>query len=134
MRRMTSPMAMILAASAAGMFTPAGDDVEAAKRAEEQVMSVRRNEDARRAAREAEEREQRTGCYRYTSSIDAALTLVPEGYTLQVHFVPVAPHFQPSVHMYRHHDLSGKADIDAESATLPLALCIAALRARMGGS
>lgn len=66
----------------------------------------------------------------YTSSIDAAMTLIPEGYGVMMDDlgkVPVAllvkRHVDP---LAAHFDAGGFS----KGATLPLALCIASLRAR----
>lgn len=56
---------------------------------------------------------------RYTASIDAALTLVPDGWDWELY---------PREAALIHPDLPG-ADVFADAATPALALCIAALRA-----
>lgn len=63
----------------------------------------------------------------YTASLDAALTLVPEGYTRSLYF---GGNWPAEAKLWRHHDYSGQQDIEAEAKTIALALCIAALRAR----
>jgi hypothetical protein len=63
---------------------------------------------------------------RYTASLDAALTLVPEGADVEVYFSPrEKPHRRGCVVL-----TISRQVYEAHAATLALALCIAALRAR----
>lgn len=63
----------------------------------------------------------------YTRSIDAALTLVPGGYTTSL----MTGGFGNDIAELLKHgaDIKPEDDFEAEAPTLPLALCIAALRA-----
>jgi hypothetical protein len=62
----------------------------------------------------------------YTASIDAALTLVPEGADVEVYFSPrEKPHRRGCVVL-----TIGRQAYEAHAVTPALALCIAALRAR----
>ena len=75
-----------------------------------------------------------TGCPRYSESLDAALAILPEGWTPNI-FLP--PGMRAEVRLFRHaiglnvHDAI-KLDIVAEAATGPLAACTAFLKARAG--
>ena len=62
----------------------------------------------------------------YTTSIDAALTLVPEGW----HWTIEGPDPLKRVSPYALLGLPGLREADGRAATPALALCIAALRAR----
>lgn len=63
----------------------------------------------------------------YTSSLDAAMTLVPEGWEWMMEGEETERHFPPSQWLYKAH-LGDK--ITSEGSTPALALCAAALRAR----
>ena len=63
----------------------------------------------------------------YTSSIDAALTLVPEGWMWSVHG---GAGVYPSAQLDRDGDDSPSGEIFAEAVTSIIALCIAALKAK----
>lgn len=64
---------------------------------------------------------------KYTSSIDAALTLVPEGWEWSV---SGGPNTISSAMLCRGGDHQDDEEIDCEGATPVIALCIAALKAR----
>ena len=64
----------------------------------------------------------------YTDSIDAALTLVPDGWRKNVILDPDAADFPASVMIA--HGFSHDQVFRGAGKSLPLALCIAALRAR----
>jgi hypothetical protein len=66
----------------------------------------------------------------YTSSIDAALTLVPEGYRWSADCTGPKPYFR----VWRMGRNVSRMDADAEGATPALALAAAALRAQGGGA
>ena len=75
----------------------------------------------------------------YTSSLDAALTLVPEGYKWQVSNRAVSPHTGRAWINNGELQLAGVGGMsrnpkyrghETTAATAPIALCIAALRAR----
>jgi len=69
---------------------------------------------------------------RYTTSLDAAMTLQSEGWTPSI---SLPPDFRAEVRLFRHaigmnvHD-AVKLDIVVQAATGPLALCSAFIRAR----
>lgn len=68
----------------------------------------------------------------YTTSIDAALTLVPEGFYWSASHGKVRPDEPLGAAQLRYQDtLSVRAE--AEAATAPLAICLVALMARQGG-
>lgn len=67
---------------------------------------------------------------RYTKSIDAALTLVPEGYTVETHF-SVPQDSENTVMLWKHHALPKDGlDVRGKGKSPAIALCVAALRAR----
>ena len=63
----------------------------------------------------------------YTSSIDAAEKLVPEGWTIHLWWRGGWP---PEAKLWKHGKEPNPTDIEAEGATPAIALCIAALKAR----
>lgn len=65
---------------------------------------------------------------RYTASIDAALTLVPEGWEWER-----KSHLSMTVYRVPDDDKTWARHIDGAHKSPALALCIAALRARAGG-
>ena len=68
--------------------------------------------------------------HRYTASLDAAMTLVPEQYSFGVEaYSPDHNTLGWTVHLLFDANLK-KPDISAFAPTFPLALCAAALRAR----
>jgi hypothetical protein len=71
---------------------------------------------------------------RYSRSLDAALTLVPEGWSWQIRVIRRSPLPVPINRAVVAHDRTGlvlaSEHCEAEAQTPALALCIAALRAR----
>lgn len=69
----------------------------------------------------------------FTESVDAALTLVPEGWSSSLNIYPVqvkpTPIWKAASHV-NPNDGSGRSGYLGDSATPPIALCIAALKAR----
>lgn len=70
---------------------------------------------------------------RYTSSLDAALTLVPEGATVEMHLTEKDSYAYVNV-LEKVETTDGDEFVETphsgNARTLPIALCIAALRAR----
>ena len=69
----------------------------------------------------------------YTSSLDAALTLVPEGGDAIIYTSSPRNRERPQVELYRLVRKPQGIQIRVQAATLSLALCIAAIRARGEG-
>jgi hypothetical protein len=63
----------------------------------------------------------------FSSSIDSALTLVPEGFQWQLRSVPTEEGFDYSA------QVDWRPNLHQQAATPAIALCIAALKARAGG-
>ena len=67
----------------------------------------------------------------YTTSLDAALILVPEDWGLDLTLLITARKKEPSIHMFKYGaGLDDEKNIFVEASTPALALCIAALKAR----
>lgn len=68
----------------------------------------------------------------YTSSLDAAMTLVPEGYSAHLFKQFAAKEIaKPTARLFKHYAVDGDGDIDeTEGATLAIAICLVALKAR----
>lgn len=69
----------------------------------------------------------------FTSSLDAALTLVPEGWDAIIYTSSPRNRERPQVELYRLVRKPQGIQIRVQAATLSLALCIAAIRARGEG-
>lgn len=69
----------------------------------------------------------------FTSSIDAAVMLAPAGQIL-VRTGGAKPDFTGHTQPYAHIDCEGPLDSEAWAATMPLAMCAAALKARSKSS
>lgn len=70
----------------------------------------------------------------YTHSIDAALTLVPEGYFISMGHNPDPDDDAPSAYgalLHRYFHVADKSDAQAVGGTMAIALTIACLKARL---